>query len=93
MTFCYLLGAQPSRRLADPLKAFAISFESSDLDAQRTRMIPPVQINDIVCFVFWFSSLKFGAPHPLLLEGKTAIVLGVWNQWSISYAIAQAIER
>ena len=25
-----------------------------------------------------------------LLEGKTAIVLGVWNKWSIAYAIAQA---
>ena len=28
-----------------------------------------------------------------LLEGKTAIVLGVWNQWSIAYAIAQAFVR
>ena len=28
-----------------------------------------------------------------LLEGKTAIVLGVWNQWSIAHAIAQAIVR
>jgi enoyl-[acyl-carrier protein] reductase I len=28
-----------------------------------------------------------------LLEGKTAIVLGVWNRWSIAYAIAQAFAR
>ena len=28
-----------------------------------------------------------------LMEGKTAIVLGVWNQWSIAYAIAQAFVR
>jgi enoyl-[acyl-carrier protein] reductase I len=28
-----------------------------------------------------------------LLEGKTAIVLGVWNQWSIAYAIAQGFVR
>jgi enoyl-[acyl-carrier protein] reductase I len=28
-----------------------------------------------------------------LLEGKTAIVLGVWNHWSIAHAIAQAIVR
>jgi enoyl-[acyl-carrier protein] reductase I len=28
-----------------------------------------------------------------LLEGKTAIVLGVWNKWSIAYAIAQAFSR
>ena len=28
-----------------------------------------------------------------LMEGKTAIVLGVWNQWSIAYAIAQAYVR
>jgi enoyl-[acyl-carrier protein] reductase I len=28
-----------------------------------------------------------------LLEGKTAIVLGVWNRWSIAYAIAQAFTR
>ena len=27
------------------------------------------------------------------MEGKTAIVLGVWNQWSIAYAIAQAFVR
>jgi len=30
---------------------------------------------------------------PSLLENKTAIVLGVWNQWSIAYAIAQAFVR
>jgi len=28
-----------------------------------------------------------------LMDGKTAIVLGVWNQWSIAYAIAQAFVR
>ena len=28
-----------------------------------------------------------------LLEGKTAIVLGVWNKWSIAYAIAHAFAR
>jgi enoyl-[acyl-carrier protein] reductase I len=28
-----------------------------------------------------------------LMQGKTAIVLGVWNQWSIAYAIAQAFVR
>ncbi|HXX71072.1 MAG TPA: SDR family oxidoreductase, partial [Candidatus Acidoferrum sp.] len=28
-----------------------------------------------------------------LLEGKTAIVLGVWNKWSIAFAIAQAFAR
>jgi enoyl-[acyl-carrier protein] reductase I len=28
-----------------------------------------------------------------LLEGKTAIVLGVWNKWSIAYAIAAAFAR
>ncbi|MGA8034384.1 MAG: enoyl-ACP reductase [Candidatus Acidiferrales bacterium] len=28
-----------------------------------------------------------------LLEGKTAIVMGVWNKWSIAYAIAQAFAR
>ena len=28
-----------------------------------------------------------------LLEGKTAIVLGVWNKWSIAYAIGQAFAR
>ena len=30
---------------------------------------------------------------PKLLEGKTALVLGVWNKWSIAYAIAQAFTR
>jgi len=30
---------------------------------------------------------------PKLLEGKTAIVLGVWNKWSIAFAIAQAFSR
>ncbi|HXJ18529.1 MAG TPA: enoyl-ACP reductase [Candidatus Polarisedimenticolia bacterium] len=30
---------------------------------------------------------------PKLMEGKTAIVLGVWNKWSIAYAIAQAFVR
>ncbi len=28
-----------------------------------------------------------------LLQGKTALVLGVWNQWSIAYGIAQAFVR
>jgi len=28
-----------------------------------------------------------------LLEGKTTIVLGVWNKWSIAYAISQAFVR
>src|ERR1700739_36103 len=28
-----------------------------------------------------------------LMEGKTAIVFGVWNKWSIAYAIAQAFAR
>src|SRR5271154_4917684 len=28
-----------------------------------------------------------------LLQGKTVIVLGVWNKWSIAYAIAQAFAR
>lgn len=28
-----------------------------------------------------------------LMEGKTAVVLGVWNKWSIAYAIAQAFVR
>jgi enoyl-[acyl-carrier protein] reductase I len=27
------------------------------------------------------------------MEGKTAIVLGVWNKWSIAYAIASAFAR
>ena len=30
---------------------------------------------------------------PKLLEGKTALVLGVWNKWSIAYAISQAFAR
>src|SRR6266853_6228616 len=30
---------------------------------------------------------------PQLLEGKTALVLGVANKWSIAYAIAQAFRR
>ena len=30
---------------------------------------------------------------PKLMEGKTAIVLGVWNKWSIAYAIAEAFVR
>ena len=30
---------------------------------------------------------------PNLLESKTVIVLGVWNKWSIAYAIAQACIR
>src|SRR5580698_2966858 len=28
-----------------------------------------------------------------IMEQKTAIVLGVWNKWSIAYAIAQAFVR
>jgi len=28
-----------------------------------------------------------------LMEGKTAIVVGVWNKWSIAYAIAEAFAR
>lgn len=28
-----------------------------------------------------------------LLQGKTALVLGLWNQWSIAYAISQAFVR
>src|SRR5690349_942076 len=28
-----------------------------------------------------------------LLEGKTALILGVANKWSIAYAIAQAFRR
>ena len=28
-----------------------------------------------------------------LLEGKTALVLGVANRWSLAYAIAQAFQR
>ena len=34
--------------------AFAISFEAFGLDALRIQMIPLVQLNDIVCFAFWF---------------------------------------
>lgn len=30
---------------------------------------------------------------PNLLQNKTVIVLGVWNKWSIAYAIAQACVR
>jgi len=30
---------------------------------------------------------------PGLLEGKTALVLGVANRWSLAYAIAQALKR
>jgi enoyl-[acyl-carrier protein] reductase I len=30
---------------------------------------------------------------PHLLEGKTALVLGVANRWSLAYAIAQAFQR
>jgi enoyl-[acyl-carrier protein] reductase I len=28
-----------------------------------------------------------------IMEGKTAIVLGVWNKWSIAYGIAEAFAR
>ena len=28
-----------------------------------------------------------------LMEGKTAIVLGVWNKWSIAYGIEEAFAR
>lgn len=28
-----------------------------------------------------------------LMEGKTALVVGVWNKWSIAYAISQAFVR
>jgi enoyl-[acyl-carrier protein] reductase I len=28
-----------------------------------------------------------------IMQGKTAIVLGVWNKWSIAYAISQAFVR
>ena len=28
-----------------------------------------------------------------LLEGKTALVLGIANKWSLAYAIAQAFSR
>jgi len=30
---------------------------------------------------------------PNLLEGKTALILGVANKWSLAYAIAQAFRR
>src|SRR5271154_2096271 len=30
---------------------------------------------------------------PHLLEGKTALILGVANKWSLAYAIAQAFVR
>ncbi len=30
---------------------------------------------------------------PQLLEGKTALILGVANKWSLAYAIAQAYKR
>ena len=30
---------------------------------------------------------------PHLLEGKTALILGVANRWSLAYAIAQAFTR
>src|SRR6478609_8261935 len=30
---------------------------------------------------------------PQLLEGKTALVIGVANKWSLAYAIAQAFRR
>ena len=30
---------------------------------------------------------------PNLLEGKTALILGVANKWSLAYAIAQAYVR
>ncbi len=30
---------------------------------------------------------------PQLLEGKTALILGVANKWSLAYAIAQAFRR
>ena len=28
-----------------------------------------------------------------LLEGKTALILGIANRWSLAYAIAQAFQR
>ena len=36
-----------------------------------------------------------GGPRPAfaLLQGKTALILGVANRWSIAYAIAQAFQR
>ena len=30
---------------------------------------------------------------PELLAGKTAVILGVANKWSLAYAIAQAFRR
>ncbi len=30
---------------------------------------------------------------PKLLEGKTALILGIANKWSLAYAIAQAFSR
>src|SRR5215831_15800959 len=30
---------------------------------------------------------------PQLLEGKTALILGIANKWSLAYAIAQAFSR
>src|SRR6267154_1931283 len=30
---------------------------------------------------------------PQLLEGKTALILGIANKWSLAYAIAQAFKR
>jgi len=30
---------------------------------------------------------------PGLLEGKTALILGVANRWSLAYAIAEAFRR
>ena len=30
---------------------------------------------------------------PNLLEGKTALILGIANKWSLAYAIAQAFWR
>ena len=30
---------------------------------------------------------------PQLLEGKTALIMGIANRWSLAYAIAQAFSR
>ena len=30
---------------------------------------------------------------PSLLEGKTALILGIANKWSLAYAIAEAFRR
>src|SRR5580692_3071414 len=30
---------------------------------------------------------------PQLMEGKTALILGIANRWSLAYAIAQAYQR